>query len=234
MIAEASECDVIKRIVRPNGEVRHIRCVGAPVLENGTLKRIVGNDIDVTEHELLTRELRQREAYLAEAQRLSHTGSFGWNPDTGETVWSDETYRIFEYNCARKPTLDMVVQRLHPQDRALAQQVIDRASQTVTDFEHEYRLLLADGRVKHVHAIAHALQDASGNREFIGAVTDITERKSAEEKIRRLVDANILGIFIWNLEGAIVEANEAFLRMVQYDREDLVLGRVRWTGLTPA
>jgi PAS domain S-box-containing protein len=80
--------------------------------------------------------------------------------------------------------LDVVVQRAHPHDRALAQQVIDRASQTGTDFGHEYRLLLADGRVKHVHAIAHALQDASGNREFIGAVTDITECKTAEEKIR--------------------------------------------------
>jgi PAS domain S-box-containing protein len=184
MIAEGLGCDVTKRIVRPNGEVRHIRCVGAPVLENGTLKRVIGNAIDVTEHELLTRELQRREAYLAEAQRLSHTGSFGWSPDTGDLVWTDETYRIFEYDSATKPTLDMVVERIHPQDRALAQQVIDRASQTGTDFEHEYRLLLADGRLKHVHAIAHALQDSSGNREFIGAVTDITERKTAEEKIR--------------------------------------------------
>src|ERR1700721_4588730 len=116
MIAEASGCDVTKRIVRPDGEVRHIRCVGAPVLENGTLKRIVGNAIDVTEHELLTRELQRREAYLAEAQRLSHTGSFGWNPDTGEIVWSDETCRIFEYDRGTKPTLDMLIQRLHPQD----------------------------------------------------------------------------------------------------------------------
>ena len=185
MIEEVSGCDVTKRIVLPDGKVRHIRCVGAPVLENGTLKRIVGSAIDVTEHELLTRELRRREAYLAEAQRLSHTGSFGWNPDTGEIVWSDETYRIFEYDCARKPTLDMVVQRAHPQDRALAQQVIDRASQTGTDFEHEYRLLLPDGRIKHVHAIAHASQDASGNREFIGAVTDITAAKRAEETLRK-------------------------------------------------
>src|SRR3984885_7332198 len=130
-------------------------------------------------------ELKRSEAYLAEAQRLSHTGSFGWNPDTGEIVWSDETYRIFEYDCGMKPTLNMLVARLHPQDRALCQQIIDRASQTATDFEHEYRLLLADGRVKHVHAIAHVLEDGSGNREFIGAVTDITERKTAEEKILR-------------------------------------------------
>jgi PAS domain S-box-containing protein len=185
MLAEGLGCDVTKRIVRPNGEVRHIRCVGAPVVENGILKRIVGNAIDVTEHELLTRELQRREAFLADAQRLSHTGSFGWNPDTGEIFWSDETYSIFEYDSASKPTLDMLVQRLHPQDRVLVQQVIDRASQAGTDFEHEYRLLLADGRVKHVHAIAHALHDASGNREFIGAVTDITDRKTAEDKIRR-------------------------------------------------
>ena len=105
MIAEALGCDVTKRIVRPNGEIRHIRCVGAPVLENGTLKRIVGSAIDVTEHEVLTRELRRREAYLAEAQRLSHTGSFGWNPDTGEIVWSDETYRIFEYDSRQEADL---------------------------------------------------------------------------------------------------------------------------------
>ena len=129
--------------------------------------------------------LRRSEAYLAEAQRLSYTGSFGWKPDSGEIVWSDETYRIFEYDPAVKPTIDLVVQRVHPDDRALVQQVIDRASQTGTDFEHEYRLLLADGRVKHVHAIAHALQDASGNREFIGAVSDITERKTTEEQLRR-------------------------------------------------
>jgi PAS domain S-box-containing protein len=184
ILTEDTPFDATKRIVRPDGGVRYIRCVGTPVVENQGLKKYVGSAIDVTEHELLTQELRRREAYLTGAQRLSHTGSFGWRPDSGEIVWSDETYRIFEYDRAEKPTLNMVLQRIHPQDRALAHKVIDRVSRTGTDFEHEYRLLMVDGRVKHVHAIAHALQGASGNREFFGAVTDITERKTAEGKIR--------------------------------------------------
>ena len=101
MLAAPCEFDFTKRIVRPNGEIRHVHCVGAPVVENGKLKQIViGTGMDVTEYEILTQELRRREGYLAEAQRLSHTGSFGWKTDNGEIVWSDETYRIFEYDRA--------------------------------------------------------------------------------------------------------------------------------------
>jgi PAS domain S-box-containing protein len=232
-VAQASGWDVTKRIVKRDGEVRHIRCVGAPVVEDGTLQRIVGTAMDVTEHELLTQKLLRREAYLAEAQRLSHTGSFGWKPDTGEIVWSDETYRIFEYDRAEKPTMNMVFQRVHPQDRAVVQQVIDRASPS-TDFEHEYRLVIPSGAIKHIDVRAHALPNSSGNIEIVGAVTDITERKTNEDKIRRLVEANILGIFIANVDGEIIEANQAFLQMLQYGSQDLVSGRLRWTDLTPA
>jgi PAS domain S-box-containing protein len=231
--AKASPFDVTKRIVRPNGEVRYIRCVGAPVAENQSLKKYVGSAIDVTEHEIATQELRRREAYLAEAQKLSHTGSFGWKPDSGEIVWSDETYCIFEYDRAEKPTLDMVFQRIHPDDRALAQQVIEGVSRS-TDFEHEYRLVMPSGTMKHIRVRAHARPDSSCNIEVIGAVTDITERKSNEDKIRRLVDAGILGIFFANADGRIVEANQAFLQMLQYDRQDLVSGRLRWADITPA
>jgi PAS domain S-box-containing protein len=184
IVATGSPFDAMKRIVRPNGEVRYIRCVGAPAAEGQELKKYVGSAIDVTEHEMLNQELRRREAYLAEAQRLSRTGSFGWNPDTGETVWSDETYRIFEYERSIKPTLDSVGQRVHPEDRADFEEVTRRAQTGATDFEHAYRLLLPDKRVKHVHAIAHVLADASGHREFVGAVTDITDSKRAENKIR--------------------------------------------------
>ncbi|MFZ3333323.1 MAG: sigma 54-interacting transcriptional regulator [Candidatus Acidiferrales bacterium] len=184
LVAQATPFDATKRIVRPDGEVRYIRCVGVPFADSQGLKKYVGSAIDVTEHELLTQELRRREAYLAEAQRLSHTGSFGWKPGTGTIVWSDETYRIFEHERAEQPTLDMLSQRIHPQDRALAQQVIERASETGSDFEHEYRLLLPNGAIKHVHALAQAFQDASGNLEFVGAVTDVSEQRQAEADIR--------------------------------------------------
>jgi PAS domain S-box-containing protein len=184
LLAKASAFDATKRIVRPDGEVRYVRCVGAPIVGQESLRKYVGSALDVTEQELVTQELRRREAYLAEAQRLSHTGSFGWRPDDGDVVWSDETYRIFEYDNTLKPTIDSVLQRMHPEDRALAQQLIDRALQTGADFEHEFRLLLPDGRVKHVQALHHRVQNASGDREFIGALTDITARKAAEGKIR--------------------------------------------------
>src|SRR6202142_3244758 len=183
LVTEDTPFDATKRIVRPDGEVRYIRCVGIPSAHSQNLKKYVGSAIDVTEHELLTKELRRREAYLAEAQRLSHTGSFGWRPDTGNIVWSDETYRIFEYDRTHKPTIDSVVQRIHPDDRSSSQKVIDEALKCAADFEHTFRLLMPDGRVKHVHAL-HALRDAYGNREFVGAVTDVSEQRRAEAVIR--------------------------------------------------
>jgi PAS domain S-box-containing protein len=183
ILAEASPFDATKRIVRPDGEVRYIRCVGASVLENKRLKRYVGSAMDVTEHELLTQELRRREAYLEEAQRLSHTGSFGWKLDGGEIVWSDETYRIFEYDRAEKPTLDMVFQRIHPHDRELARQVIEGVSRSA-DFERKYRLVMPGEAIKHIHVRAHALPDSSGKIEVVGAVTDITGHVTAEEALR--------------------------------------------------
>ncbi len=185
MLAKGLGCDVTKRIVRPDGELRHIRCVGAPVVENGTLKRIVGSAIDVTEHEVLTQELRRREAYLAEAQRLSHTGSFGWRPGCGEHVWSDETYRIFEYDPATKVTLDMIMERVHPEDRNFVHEIVERASISGGAIDCEYRLLFPDDRVKYVRVLARPLGTASDDLEFAGAVIDITEAKRAEETLRK-------------------------------------------------
>src|SRR6202166_3306020 len=106
---------------------------------NSETSKFLETGMDVKGHELLTRELRRREAYLAEAQRLSHTGSFGWSISTGEIVWSEETFRIFQYDRTTKPTVELVLQRVHPDDAALVKQKIERAAQDGKDFAVEHR-----------------------------------------------------------------------------------------------
>ncbi len=135
--------------------------------------------------EVQEKKLQQSEAYLSEAQRLSHTGSFGWRVSTGEVTWSDESFRIFQYDRTTKPTVELILQRVHPEDAALVKQTIASAAQNGKDFDHEYRLVMPDGSVKYVHVVAHALGNKSGIIEFVGAVMDVTERKRAEEALRQ-------------------------------------------------
>src|SRR5262247_1029859 len=133
----------------------------------------------------LSGELTRSEAYLEEAQRLSHTGSFGWRVSTGEIVWSKESFRIFGYDKSLAVTLDMVIQRVHPEDRGLVQRTLDRASKDGKDFDYEYRLLMPDGSIKHVHVVAHAVRDRADELEFIGAVMDVTEARRVEEQMHQ-------------------------------------------------
>src|SRR5579863_4571894 len=127
-------------------------------------------------------ELRRRWEYLAEAQRLSHAGTFGWKVRSGQIVWSDETYRILGFTRETNPTLDLVLDRVHPDDLDRVRMLSDRAAQNGMDLEVEHRILLSDGVIKYVHAVAHAGRDSSGNLEYMGVVTDITEHKLADEE----------------------------------------------------
>jgi PAS domain S-box-containing protein len=124
--------------------------------------------------------LRRSQSYLAEAQKLSHAGSFGWNVSTGELIWSDETFSILGYDRTLKPRLDLVLQRVHPHDVPLVQQMINVASREATNLDFEHRLLMPDGSVKYLHVIAHPVENGSHQLEFVGAVMDVTERKRAE------------------------------------------------------
>jgi len=170
-------------------------------------------------------KLQQSEAYLSEAQRLSPTGSFGWRISTGETIWSEETFRIFQYDRATKPTVELVLQRVHPEDAALVKQTLERASQDGKDFDHEYRLVMPDGSVKYVHVAAHALSDESGSIEFVGALMDTTERKRAEEALRRsesyLAEAQRLartGSWAWEVAGGdALHLSEEWYRIYGFD-----------------
>jgi PAS domain S-box-containing protein len=133
----------------------------------------------------LSGELIRSEAYLEEAQRLSHTGSFGWRVSTGEIVWSKESFRIFGYSQSLAVTPDMILERVHPEDRALVQTTLGRASRDGKDFDYEHRLLMPDGSIKHVNVAAHAVGDQADRLEFIGAVMDVTEARRVEEQMHR-------------------------------------------------
>ena len=171
---------------------------------------------------------RRSEAYLAEAQRLSHTGSFGWKPSTGEIVWSEETFRIFQYDRTSIPTVELVLQRAHPEDAALVKQTIERASQNGRDFDHEYRLVMPDSSVKYVRVVAHALNDTSGSVEFVGTVMDVTAAKQAEEALRRsesnLAEGQRLthtGSWAWRVAGRDAShLSEEWYRIYGFDPEE--------------
>ncbi len=128
--------------------------------------------------------LRRSETYLAEAQTLSHTGSLGWNPASGKIYLSPETFRIFGFDPATPPDIALMTRRTHPEDKGFLEQTLDRARHERKDFDLEYRLLLPDGSVKHLHVVARALVGESSQLEFVGAVMDITQRKRAEEAQR--------------------------------------------------
>jgi PAS domain S-box-containing protein len=157
-----------------------------------TVRRRVEADLRQARDELeierkaVEEALRQNKTYLSEAQRLSNTGSFGWKPSTRELIWSEETFRIFQYDLGTTPTVELVLQRVHPEDVTLVQQTIERATKDEKDFEHEYRLLMPDGSLRHLHVVARALSnDESGAVEFVGAVMDVTERERAAEALLR-------------------------------------------------
>ena len=141
---------------------------------------------DIEDRKRAEDALRQSEASLAEAQRLSRTGSFGWYVSSGDIVWSEESYRIFGYDPATAATIDMVLDRVHPDDAALVREVIERATSRREAIDFEHRLLMPDGSVKHLNVVAYPMTDERGELRFVGAVMDITERVRGREMLQRV------------------------------------------------
>ena len=188
MVAEGLGADVTYRLVHPTAEFGSCMAWASRCTKRRIVARFVGTTLDITEQERLTQELRRREAYLAQAEALSRTGSFGWNVSTGDFYWSDETFRILEYERTVKPTLELLFKRFHPEDAATVQETIERASKDAKNLDFEHRLLMPNGSIKHVHVLAQPFKDQCGNVEFVGTVMDVTDSKKAFEEIKALKD----------------------------------------------
>jgi PAS domain S-box-containing protein len=141
---------------------------------------------DITERRRSEDALRQSEMLLAEAQRISRTGSFALRAVTREAIWSTEMFRIFGWDRTTKPTLELLLERAHPEDRASVGSLLQNAWKEGKGWEHKHRLLMPDGSVKHLHAAGHPVRNPAGELEFFGAVMDITDTVQAEEELYRL------------------------------------------------
>jgi transcriptional regulator with GAF, ATPase, and Fis domain len=155
---------------------------------DGSLLYWVGVNLDIEDRKRAEEELRRSEAYLSEAQRLSHTGSFGCKFSSGEMFWSEETFGIFGYNRATTPAVEAILHRVHPEDKARVQEHMHRAANEGKGCDLEYRLLMPDDSVKHVHVVAYAAKGEPGRFEFVGAVTDVTEQRCARAELERALE----------------------------------------------
>lgn len=223
MTGEYDGYSLDKRWIRKDGcIIDSIMAAKCQRRADGSVDHFVGLVLDTTFRKHAEAELRRSEAYLAEGQRISHTGSWGWSVASGKVVWSRETYRIFGVNPSEvEPAYDMAMQRVHRDDRERLEKEVRCATEENRGFKIEFRINLSDGTAKHLAAMGYPIENRAGHaREFIGAIMDITERKQAEEKIREsehrfrlLVESIPHHVWSFRLDGSVGYWNQ---RLVDY------------------
>src|SRR6267378_1572836 len=243
--AKGETLSVDVRTRRADGTYRWYTMRRAPLPdERGNIVKWYSVGIDVDDQKVAENALQRSEANLAEAQRLSLTGSFAWDPISDDHFWSDETYQIMGFDRSVKPTIELIMQRVHPDDRAHLQHEVDRAAQGAQTHDYEQRLLMPDGQIKHLHVRAHRVKYASGEEEIVGALMDVTEgRKSqaaldaAQTALAHAYRVATLGEISASIAhevnqplAAIVANGQACLRFLRRETPDLnyVRGAVEW------
>ena len=221
--------EVEHRCRRADGVYRWFQVRGLPVrdAENKiTAWYLLLTDIDDRKH--AEEELKRSEAFLTEGQRLSGTGSFSWCVATDELTWSEQLYRIFEFDEHLPVTLERIGSRVYPDDLPLLQDMIERARRAASDFEYEHRLLMPDQSVKHIRLFAHATRDRYGRLEYVGAAQDVTQHRLAEEALQSsernlslMIDVIPTFIHVLRSDGSVLYVNQAVLDYTGLTLEDV-------------
>jgi PAS domain S-box-containing protein len=172
------------RVVWPDGSLHWLSTDGRMFFDNeGQPFRMVGFTSDVTRRKEVEEKLKRSEAFLAEGQNLARMGNFSWRVATEDITWSEQLYRIYEFDTDTPITLALIGTRVHPDDVSLLQDMVEQAQRGVSDYEYEHRLLMPDYSVKYIHLLAHKSRDVQGRVEYLGAVQDVTQRRLAEEAL---------------------------------------------------
>lgn len=180
--AQGRNFDLVFRIVGAGGALKYAHAVAHPIENRAGRPLFLGSIQDITERKIAEDKLRISSAYLAEAQRVSSTGSFFWRVASGEIIWSDQVFHMFGYEPGSEMSLERIGARVHPEDTSMLKDMVERAARGEAELEYEHRVVMPDGAIKHLHLIAR-IRGEPGSVEYIGAVQDITERRRTAEAL---------------------------------------------------
>jgi PAS domain S-box-containing protein len=180
---ESVDAELVRR--RKDGSVLTVSFVAAPVCINGEAAEIYGVYRDITKQKKAEEALKRSEAYLAEGQRLSHSGSWVRSVPAGDIYFSRESCRIYGFDPEKpKVTLQIVLSRVHPEDKAGFRETISRSIREESHFETDYRLILEDGSIRYIRSVGHPVKDATGElKEFVGTIVDVTEQQQSRKAL---------------------------------------------------
>jgi PAS domain S-box-containing protein len=212
--------------------------------EAGAIVAWYGTNTDIEDRKQVENAWQRSQAYSAEAQKLSQTGSFAWDVATRHYFWSEQTYQILGFDRSIRPSISLVVQRTHPDDRFIMEHELDRSAQKAPYHDFEVRLLMPDRQIKHIHLLAHRITYESGNEEVVGAVMDITDARKSQETLHAAQTALAHASRVATLGeisatiahevnqplAAIVANGQACLRFLSREKPNLddVRGAVEW------